>query len=168
MVEFALVAPLGLLLVLGIAILGLVEMDSIQVTNLTRDAARGGAICGSANRAAGSLLPDGSTCSYAHLQTYITNRLKGLPSGSPSKPATGSFGSNCDKTAANSVVCVWTSSHGTVAITGSNPLDACAKGDELEVVTQYNAQLYISLLGKFFGNGSTKPLLADATATCEQ
>lgn len=168
MVEFAVVAPIGFLLLVGIAILALVEMDSVQLSNLTRDAARAGAICGSSQRASGGLLPDGSTCTYAHLQTYLSNRLRGLPSGSAGKPATGSFGSNCDTTATNAVVCVWTASHAMVSISGSNPLDACARGDVLEVVTQFNAQLYVPVVGRFFGGGSTKSLQADATATCEQ
>jgi Flp pilus assembly protein TadG len=168
MVEFAVVAPIGFLLLLGIAILALVEMDSVQLSNLTRDSARAGAICGSSARAAGGQLPDGSTCTYAHLQTYVSNRLKALPSGSASKPPTGSFGSNCDTTATNAIVCVWTAAHVAVSISGSNPLDACAKGDTLEVVTQYNAQLYLPLINKFFGGSTTKSLQSDATGTCEQ
>ena len=167
MVEFAVVAPLGFLLLLGIAILALVEMDSVQLSNLTRDAARAGAICGSSGRAPGKL-PDGNACSYANLTAYISNRLGALPSGSKGKPATGSFGSNCDTTATNSVVCVWTAAHTAVSITNTTPLDACAKGDILEVVTQYNAQLYLPLVSQFFNGNGTKSLQADATGTCEQ
>ena len=172
MVEFAIVAPLGFLLLLGIVVLGLVEMDQIGLTNATRDAARAAAICGSSSRDTGTKLPDSanSTCSYTALKAYVTARVAALPSGSASKPSTSGYGSNCDTTPTNAVICVWTASHGTVSITSSNPLDACVKGDEIEIVTQFNAQLYLPLVSNVFGSsGSTsRALTADATATCEQ
>ncbi len=169
MVEFAIVAPLGFLLFLGIIVLGLVELDQVQLTNATRDAARAAAICGSSSRAAGTQL-NGSTCSYSVLQSYVNSRESSLPSGSASKPSTTGYGSNCDTTGSTAIVCVWTATHGSVSISGSNPLDACAKGDEIEVVTQYSAQLYLPLISNVFGsNGTTsRALTADATATCEQ
>jgi Flp pilus assembly protein TadG len=169
MVEFAIVAPIGFLLLLGVAILGIVEMDAVQLTNLTRDSARAGAICGSSTRAGGTQLPDGTTCSYDHLQAYISNRVKGLPSGTASKPGTSGFGSNCDTTGANAIVCVWTASHGAVSISGSNPLDACAKGDVLEVITQFNAELYVPVVSSVMATtGTYRSLVADASGTCEQ
>jgi Flp pilus assembly protein TadG len=169
MVEFAIVAPIGFLLLLGVGILGVVEMDTVQLSNLTRDSARAGAICGSASRAGGTQLPDGAACTYANLQTYISNRVRGLPSGTASKPSTSGFGSNCDTTGANAIVCVWTPSHGAVSISGSNPLDACAKGDVLEVVTQFNAELYLPLVSRVMASsGTTRSLVADASGACEQ
>ncbi|HZS14837.1 MAG TPA: TadE family protein [Candidatus Dormibacteraeota bacterium] len=171
MVEFAIVAPLGFLLLLGIVVAGLVEMDQIGLTNATRDAARAAAICGSSSRDSSTKLPDGSTvCSYSALKSYVSTRVSSLPSGSASKPSTSGYGSNCDTTPTNAVICVWTSTHGTVSISGSNPLDACAKGDEIEIVTQFNAQLYLPLVSNFLGTGggSSRALTADATATCEQ
>jgi hypothetical protein len=167
-VEFAIVAPLAFLLFIGIVVFALLEMNQVQLSNLTRETARAAGVCGGAHRDTNSQLPNGATCSYPNLKAYVSNRLNVLPSGAVSKPATGSFGSNCDKTVANVVVCVWTSSHGTVAIT-TNALDACVKGDEFEIITQFNQQLYVPLVGQFFGgSGTTKSISADAYAECEQ
>jgi Flp pilus assembly protein TadG len=170
MVEFAIVAPLGLLLMFGIVIFGLLEMNQVALSNLTRDSVRAGGVCGSAQRATNSKLPDGNACSYANLKTYVSSRLNGLPSGSVVKPPTGSFSStNCDTTASNAIYCVWDPSHNAVAISGSNPLDACIKGDELEIVTEFNQSLYTPFVGKAFGgSGTNKTLSADAYAACEQ
>jgi len=178
-VEFAIMGPLGFLLLLGIVILGLLEMNQVQLSNLTRDSARAGAICGGADRILSTnqpKLPNGQTCTYANFQAYVTSQLNGLTSGSVSKPATGGFSSNnCDLTASNAVYCVWQPTNGTrtaVSIpTGSNPLDACRKanGDEIEVVTQFSENLYIPMLGNLVGgSGNTKSLVADAYAACEQ
>jgi Flp pilus assembly protein TadG len=167
-VEFAIVAPMAFLLLIGIVVFALLEMNEVQLSNMTREAARAAGVCGGVQRDANSQLPNGSVCSYSNLKTYVTNRLSALPSGSVSKPATGSFGSNCDKTATNAIVCVWTASHSAVAIT-SNALDACVKGDELEIITQFDQQLYVPLVSRFFGaSGTTKSISADAYAECEQ
>src|SRR2546425_624963 len=57
MVEFALLAPTGFLLLLGIVVVGIVVTNLVQLTNAARDGARAAAICGSV---ATAQMPDGS------------------------------------------------------------------------------------------------------------
>src|SRR5579859_2490443 len=80
MVEFALLAPLGFLLLLSIIVVGIVVTNYIQLTNAARDGARVAAICGSSSTAQ---MPNGTgTCTPALVAAYITGHLVALPAGS--------------------------------------------------------------------------------------
>ena len=57
MVEFALIAPAGFLLLLSILVVGIIVTNYIQLANAARDGARVAAICGSSTTAQ---MPDNS------------------------------------------------------------------------------------------------------------
>jgi Flp pilus assembly protein TadG len=78
LVEFALVAPLGFLLILGIIVSGIVVTNYIQLTNAARDGARLAAICGSG----------------VNLAAPATTQLPTVSVCSPSDAATGACAAN--------------------------------------------------------------------------
>src|SRR5579864_5775642 len=80
MIEFALLAPLGFLLLLSIVVMGIIVTNYIQLTNEARDGARVAAICGSS---ATAQMPNGAgQCTPALVASYITGHLVALPAGS--------------------------------------------------------------------------------------
>jgi Flp pilus assembly protein TadG len=179
MVEFALVAPLAFLILLGIVITGVAVSNQIALSNGVRDAVRAAAVCGgnTGPRDSTTQLPSSNgqaaqTCSWAALQTYISARLNSLAGAGALGPPTGSFSSNSNCAAVSAAeVCLYKSDGTAIDVTSSNPLDLCQKGYKIEVASQYGQALFVPLVGHFLGsNGSssTRNLTADAQATCEQ
>lgn len=178
MVEFALLAPVAFLLLLGTIVTGLVVVDQVSLSNAVRDVARAAAVCGGNGgpRDPHTQLPGSNglpaqVCSWPNLQAYARARLGSLLGGGRLSPPAGNFPANCQ--AAGVVeVCLWKADGTTGVPTGSsNPLDLCVKGDQIEISGQYAQPLYLPLVGRWLGSGgsdSTRTLSADARATCEQ
>ena len=156
-VEFALVAPLAFLLVMGLVVLGIVITDQVQLTNAARDGARAAAVCGS-NPVGSTTLPDGTTpCTDTtvgnnpddNLIAWITNQANG-PHGGVVTPT----------------ITVYNTAHTQVGTS----MSACQKGYTVEVSTSFAQALFVPLIGHFVGDsgGSTRLIRAKAEATCEQ
>lgn len=159
MVEFALIAPAGFLLLLSILIVGIVVTNYIQLTNGARDGARVAAICGSVP---GTPMPDGSgPCSGAAIATYITEHLVALPAGTVTPKIYVCF-------VGNAATC---STSGTPCDATTTVTCLCQPGKIVEVDMSYAQPLYFPIVGNFFettpGSG-TRVLSASAQATCEQ
>jgi hypothetical protein len=165
LVEFALVAPVLVVLVLGLFLTGIVVMNQMQLANAARDGARAAAICGGPSRVTEAItptLPDGhSACDSTLLVGYIGARLNALPGGAVTN------------------VCVYAGSEtgstlGTTCVAADpvdpNILDKCSKGSVLQVDISYPQQLYVPLVGRLLGDNGTqiRTLHARAQATCEQ
>ena len=147
MVEFALVAPLAFLLLMGLLVLGIVVMNLIQLTNAVRDGARAAAVCGGAGFQSGSTqtLPNGVTCSTPlALNSYITTKLQSITGVTPSV---------------------------TILTSGGTDLTQCSKGVEVKVTASYPQPLYFPLVGRLLGdsgNSAVRTISATGEATCEQ
>jgi Flp pilus assembly protein TadG len=151
LVEFALVAPLAMLLLMGLVVLGIVVTDQVELTNAVRDGARAAAVCGS-NPTGTTTLPDGSTaCSDANLATWLTGIVQGSHGG-----------------VATPTVTVYNSAQPRAPLGSS--LSGCQKGYTVEVSATYAQPLFVPLVGRFLGTGgsTTRSLTAKADATCEQ
>ena len=152
-VEFALVAPLTFLLLLGIVITGLVVTNQIALTNAVRTAVRAAAVCGS-DPTGTTVLPDGRTpCTSttgvdANVDAYITSTLQALQ-GAVSAPAVS-----------------------VVAPDGtrSSTLADCRKGSTVVVSASFAQPLYAPLIGRWLGDGggNSRTVNVKAQATCEQ
>lgn len=159
MVEFVLVAPLAFLLLCSIVVVAIIATNFVQLTNAARDGARVAAICGNSSSAQ---MPDGSGgCSFSAVQTYITEHLVGVPSGSvvPSVYV-------CSPT--QSTACSSTAACSSLTVGACN----CQAGQIVEVDMQYDQPLYLPVVSTLMqtsppGNG-TRRLFASAQATCEQ
>ncbi|HZS16035.1 MAG TPA: TadE family protein [Candidatus Dormibacteraeota bacterium] len=159
-VEFALVAPLLFLLILGIVVTAIVVTNQVQLSNAVRDGARAAGVCGGASRNQLSpvpSLPDGNACDVSHLTAFIQNRLQAVPG------------------AVNLTVCVGqtgAASTGTdCSSTDASVLDHCQFHYTISVQATYDQPLYIPLVGKFFANdgtGNGRDLSAEAEASCER
>ena len=157
LVEFALVAPIFVVLLLGLFVACIVVMNQNQLTNAVRDGARAAAVCGGPNRnnqPVTPTLPDGrSACDSSALITYINGTLTAVPGG------------------ALTSVCVYVGS-GCVATDPGDPniLDKCNKGTVVQIDVSYPQQLYVPVIGNLLGdNGTTiRTLHARAQAVCEQ
>ena len=157
LVEFALVAPIFVVLLLGLFVACIVIMNQNQLTNAVRDGARAAAVCGGPNRnnqPVTPTLPDGHTpCDSSHLITFINSGLSAVPGG------------------ALTSVCVYVGT-GCVATDPGDPniLDKCNKGTVVQIDISYPQQLYVPVVGNLLGdNGSTtRTLHARAQAVCEQ
>jgi Flp pilus assembly protein TadG len=146
MVEFALMAPLFLLIVLGLLITGIVVLNDVELSNGVRDGARAGAICGSQLFKGGAELPNGNTCTTANLVTYIQSRISTIPGITPQISVDFSGGSGTDST-------------------------TCSPGQKIKVTASYQQPLFAPLVGNFFGdpgNAGVRTITAVAEATCEQ
>lgn len=165
LVEFAVVSPVFVVLVLGLFLVGIIVMNQMQLTNAARDGARAAAICGGPSRDAMVVtptLPDGhTTCDSDELISYIDSRLNALPGGAVTD------------------VCVYAGSDegdslGTTCVSADpvdpNILDKCSKGSVIEVDISYPQQLYVPFVGRLLGDNGTqvRTLRASAQATCEQ
>lgn len=154
LVEFSLVAPLGLLLLFGMIVLGVVIKNEVALTNAVRDGARGAAICGSQTAspplASTPSLPDGTPCSDANVTGYLNHRL-----------------SNVDSSLSGSATITVYDATGTLVGTTA---EACRPGYTLEVHATYQQPLFLPLIGYLLGNPSTNTRTLDAKgeATCEQ
>lgn len=149
MVEFAFVAPLAFLLLLGVIVTGLVVTTQVGLSNAVRDGVRAAAVCGS-NPTGTTTLPDGSTpCSDANLAAYVATLLNNTRGGVPAPTVT-----------------VFDANHNAL---GSS-LSLCQVGDSVELSVSYAQPLYVPMLGRILGDsgGSTRTIKAKADATCEQ
>lgn len=152
LVEFALVAPLFFLLVVGLVIGGIVVTNQVQLTNALRDGARAAGVCGSDTSGATQLPPYSSNpadevCSSANVVKYTRSRLQAVPA-----------------TVNLSV---------SVFVNGSfvgNDLSSCQPGATVEVQGSFAQPLYVPLVGIFLGDngGNVRTIRGDAEATCEQ
>lgn len=148
-VEFALVAPLAFLLLMGVVVTGIVVTNQVALTNVVRDGARAAAVCGS-NPTGTTTLPDGSTqCSDTNLTAYLLTLVNNAHGGVPAPTVT-----------------VYDAGHNAL---GSS-LALCQKGYTVEVSASYAQPLYVPMLGHFLGDagGNTRAIKARADATCEQ
>jgi Flp pilus assembly protein TadG len=148
MVEFALIAPLALVLILGLLVTGIVVLNQVELTNGVRDGARAAAVCGGAGfqDTTGSIkLPNGQACTQSNLNSYIQSRIQTIPGVTP-------------------IVQVF--------VNGSpQSLDKCQKGQIVSVTASYAQPLYAPLVGVWLGdpgNSAVRTLNATAEATCEQ
>jgi Flp pilus assembly protein TadG len=147
-VEFALVAPLAMLLLVSLVVGGLAISNQVGLTNAVRDGVRAAAVCGS-NPTGTTQLPDGTACSDSNLAAYLARLASANRSG-----------------AAAPTVTVYDASH----VAQGNLASLCQKGWSVEVSASYAQPLYLPLVGHWLGDagGSTRTLTARAEATCEQ
>ncbi len=153
MVEFAFVAPLAFLLLIGVVVLGMVVSDQVGLTNAVRTGARAAAICGS-DPTGSTVLPDGKTpCTStsgvdANVGSYALSVLRGIQ-GAVSAP---------------SITVV--APDGTT----STSLATCRKGYTVVVSASFAQPLYVPMLGRVLGDSgsNTRTINVKAEATCEQ
>lgn len=159
MVEFALLAPIFLLLLFGIIVGGVVVNAQVQLSNTVRDSVRAAAVCGdsatnsdygSGATAPSMTLPNGSDCTDATVKSYISGLLGKIPGGG--RVASTSYS-------------VYDSSNTLQGTT----LDVCHKGDKVELSVTYSQPLFLPLIDRALGDngGTNRTLKADAQATCE-
>ena len=163
MAEFALIAPMGFLLIMSIVVIGIVVTNFIQVTNTARDGARMAAICAGEQTTApdAGTIPDGSspalTCTVSDLETFMERKLTSIPAGSVTPtiqvcPATGT--------------CPVGSLSGSTSLASSG----CNSTELIQVTMSYPQPLYLPLVGQFFettpGTG-IRTLQAKSEAGCE-
>jgi Flp pilus assembly protein TadG len=158
MVEFALLAPMFLLLVIGLLITGVVVLNDVELSNGVRDGARAGAICGSQlfNTNTSAQLPNATACNKQNLVTYVQSRISTIPGITPQISV-----DFCGGTGSSSLTC---GSNGTNATT-------CSPGQKIQVSASYQQPLFAPLIGNFFGdsgNPGVRTITAVAEATCEQ
>ena len=151
MAEFALIAPMGFLLIMSIVVLGIVTTNFIQVTNIARDGARMAAICG--GEATGGTIPDGSglACTVTNIDTYMEARLTSIPAGSVTPTIQVCAAGSCN------------------ALVGGQLPQQCNDGQFIEVQMSYPQPLYLPMVSTFFQTNSngTRLLQAQADAGCE-
>lgn len=163
MVEFALLAPVFLLLFFGIVVAGIAIDAQVQLNNAVRDAARAAAVCGDSayglgfgnGAIAGKLsFPSPQTdCKDASLTAYMTQVFGNIPGGG--KVSSSSF-------------TIYGPLNAAVATPYS--LAECHPGYKIEIAVAYSQPIYLPLVGRFFGDNGTssnRTLKADAQATCE-
>ena len=151
LVEFALMAPVVFLILMGMVISAIVVTNQVQLGNAVRDGARAAAICGGSY---GQELPhfDSTstdwTCSTTNLTKYIQSRVTAIP-------ATINF--------TVTVVLLNGSSAGS-------DITSCPYGASVHVSGSFQQPLYMPLVGRFLGDngGQLRTLTATAEATCEQ
>jgi Flp pilus assembly protein TadG len=163
-VEFALIAPLAFLILLGLVVLGIVILHEIQLSQAVRDSARAAAICGSGTGATSNAptLPDSNlSCNNTNLVAYINARLTKVD---PSL-AYGATVSVYDNT--NALVATNTGANAGAIAANCSPT---VGGYTVEVSVTYAQPLYLPLVGAVFGTGggNTRTISAKGEATCEQ
>jgi Flp pilus assembly protein TadG len=154
MVEFALMAPLGLLLLLGTVIAGIFGMNYLQLSNAVRDGVRAAAVCGGSGRSSQpqlpsnqvTALPNGASCTDANLIAYVKSRFQAIPGNQASLTVTLPTGGTGDH------------------------LSQCGYRKTVEVQASYDQPLYIPLIANLLSNnhGTTYTIRAEAEATCEE
>ena len=164
MVEFALLAPVAVMLLMGLIVVGMVTTNIVQLNNAVRDGARAAAVCGSVNRTSTTIIPTSDTshqaCNDANVRWFITSHLSAVPANlTPTIQV-------CDSSTASSC----TSSGGS-----SSVIDTCQAYSKYVVVSASIRQsMYLPLVGRFFGldatdrANDTRLITATAEATCEQ
>jgi len=157
MVEFAFVAPLGFLLLLGIIVVSIIVTNFVQLTNMAREGARVAAICGAGSAKNTLPMPDGSglACTDQNIKTYITDHLVAVPAGSVT-PAIYVC------TPQTFATCQSASNLGFTHCYGQ-------AGSIVEVIMSYDQPLYLPLVSNVFQSNpnGTRTLTASAQATCE-
>jgi Flp pilus assembly protein TadG len=151
LVEFALMAPFGLLLLMGTVVGGIFAMNYMQLQNAVRDGARAAAVCGGAERSTQPngepLLPNGAQCTDANLTSFISSRFQAIPGDPTILQVTLPTVDNTDH------------------------LAQCQYGKTVEVTAKYDQPFYLPLIGRVLsnnGSGSTFTIHAQAEATCEE
>ena len=154
-VEFALLAPLALVLLIGIVIAGIVAMTYVQLHNAVRDGARAAAVCGGSARDPNNdqetltpttLLPNGQQCTDANLIAYVKSRFQAIPGNQATLQVTLPTGGAGDH------------------------MSQCQYQKSVEIHASYDQPIYIPILSNFLsnnGSGSTFTISATAEATCE-
>ena len=168
MVEFALVAPIALVLFFGVIIISVAALAQVQLSHAARDIARAGAVCGSATRDPATELPDGTPCTGGAFLTWASAQLQRVPGGgTPQAPAIS--GANC-ATESGYVLCVYDSQNHPITVGTTNPLDLCVKGAHLEVSAALAQPLFVPPFDRIFGGGpgGTRALTSDTEVLCEQ
>jgi Flp pilus assembly protein TadG len=164
MVEFALIAPAGFLLLLSILVVGIIVTNYIQLTNAARDGARVAAICGSSITAQ---MPDNSGgCTPTAVAAYITQHLVALPAGTVTPQIYF-----CTLAQVQSGTCSSSANLcSTLATAAGTTFCQCQHGAILEVDMYYDQPLYMPLISNVFQTqpNGTRRLQATAQATCEQ
>jgi TadE-like protein len=159
MIEFALLAPLGFLLLLSVIVMGIIVTNYVQLTNEARDGARVAAICGSSTTAQ---MPNGKgPCTPALVASYITGSLVALPAGSVTPQIY--FCTVVDP----QHPCA--SSSNLLSASGTT-FAQCQRGAIFQINMAYDQPLYFPLLSNLFQTkpNGTRTLSASAQATCEQ
>jgi Flp pilus assembly protein TadG len=160
MIEFALLAPLGFLLLLSIVVTGIIVTNYIQLTNEARDGARVAAICGSSTSAQ---MPNGKgTCTPALVASYITGNMVALPAGSVTPQIYW-----CTTVDVQSGTCA---SSANLLSASATSFKQCQAGAIFQINMSYDQPLYFPLLSNLFQTkpNGTRTLSASAQATCEQ
>ncbi len=157
MVEFTLVAPVALLLLMSIIVVGIVVTNYIQLTNVARDGARIAAICGHglADGTPAQMADGSGSCTNSAVTTYITNHLVTVPSLSVSPVI---------------YVCTPQQAAQGACVNNGDSFTDCQPGRIVEVDMTYSQPLYLPLIANIFETSSngTMNLKASAQATCEQ
>jgi Flp pilus assembly protein TadG len=160
MIEFALLAPMGFLLLLSIVVTGIIVTNYIQLTNEARDGARVAAICGSSTSA---LMPNGAgPCTPGLVASYITGNMVALPAGSVTPQIYF-----CTSVDVQQGTCA--SSSNLLSASGTT-FKQCQTGAIFQINMSYDQPLYFPLLSNLFQTkpNGTRTLSASAQATCEQ
>ncbi len=163
MVEFALIAPIAFLILLGLVVLGIVVLHEIQLSQAVRDSARAAAICGShtGQPVNPPTLPDSNLpCTNANIVAYINARVTNVDP-SLTNAATVKVFNNLNAQVGLT---------GTGATAGAVVANCSANAYTVEVTINYSQPLYIPLVGAVFGTGGgqTRTISAKGEATCEQ
>jgi hypothetical protein len=155
LVEFALLAPLALVLLVGIVISGIVAMNYVQLHNAVRDGARAAAVCGGSARNSQqnqetltpvTKLPNGQDCSDDNLIAYVKSRFQAIPGNVASLTVTLPTGGLGDH------------------------MSQCQYKKSVEIHATYDQPLFMPLISNLLSNnssGSTYTITATAEATCE-
>ncbi len=162
MVEFALVAPLAFLLIIGIVVVSIVVLHQNQLANASRDIARAAAVCGSSppdpsGNPTISKLPDGATCNDVDLLSYARAQLANIDSSNTWNPTFTVLN-------VSGVSCTVP---GACTVSGSG-LASCQQGYAFHVAVTYSQPLYVPLVSNLFGSGGARTLTASGVASCEQ
>jgi Flp pilus assembly protein TadG len=162
MVEFALISPLAVLLIVGIVVVSIVVLHQNQLANASRDIARAAAVCGSSppdpsGNPSTTKLPNGATCNDANLLVYARAQLANIDS-------TNTWNPTFTVLNLSGVSCTVA---GACTVSGSG-LASCKQGYALHVAVTYPQPLYVPVLGNIFGSGGVRTLTATGVASCEQ
>lgn len=161
MAEFALIAPIGFLLIMTIIVVGIVITNWIQVTNVARAGARMAAICAAypyntlTATPPTDVLPTGSSptlyCKVQDLETWMGSQLTAVPANSVAPSVKVCFSStNCT--------------------TPSDLPSKCQPDALIQVQMTYQQPLYLPMISTFFEstpNTGIRTLTATAQAGCE-
>jgi Flp pilus assembly protein TadG len=159
MVEFALLAPLFLILLFGVVVGGVVVNAQVQLNNTVRDSIRAAAVCGDSATNAGYgsgavapsiTLPNGGACDDTTVKSYISGVLAKIPGGGKVSSTTYTV-------------------YDTSNVSKGSVISLCQKGYKIELSVAYSQPVYLPLVDRFLGDNGTsnRTLKADGQATCE-